>query len=551
MERIKATKGNHLRCKGWRQEALLRLLENVLENAENQDELIVYGSLGKAARDWPSYHAIVHALKNISENETLIIQSGKPIGIVQTHSNAPLVIMANGNIVGQWANSDHFYELEKKGLICWGGLTAGDWQYIGSQGVIQGTYEIFQTIARRYFNSDLKGRFILTAGLGGMGGSQPLAGVMANAAILCVDVNEEHIDKRINSGFLQRKTDSLDEAIRWIDEAIKNKNALSVGLIGNAAEVYPEISKRGIVPDIVTDQTAAHDLVYGYVPTGYSLEDLEHARVHKQKKLENDAGLSIAEEVKAILEFKKKGSIVFDNGNNIRTQAFKYGVKDAFEIDIFTEAFLRPLFARAIGPFRWVALSGEPEDIKIIDNYILNEFDDNEIVVNWIQLAHKYVPFQGLPSRIGWLGHGERTKLARAVNQMVADGKLSGPIAFTRDHLDAGAMTHPNIMTENLKDGSDSITDWPLLNAMLTCSSMADLVAIHSGGGGYTGYMTSAGVTIVADGTDEADARLKCTLDNDTSLGIMRYADAGYEESFYEIEKNKIQRINTLVKIQG
>lgn len=545
MAEIKAQRGPALRCKGWRQEALLRLLENVMENAEDQSKLIVYGALGKSARNWPSYRSIVSALKTIDEDETLIIQSGKPIGIIKTHVNAPLVIMANGNIVGQWANSDHFYQLQQKGLICWGGLTAGDWQYIGSQGVIQGTYEIFQTIARMHFNADLKGRFILTAGLGGMGGSQPLAGVMAGAVILCVDVNEAHIDKRIESGYLQKKTSQLNEALEWISEAVKQKKSLSVGLIGNAAEVYPEILKRGIIPDIVSDQTAAHDLVYGYVPIGYRIAEVERARVEQPKVLEKAAGESIAKEVTAMLAFKEKGSIVFDNGNNIRTQAFKYGVEDAFKIDIFTEAFLRPLFARAIGPFRWIALSGDPQDIKKIDRFILDEFADNQIVTNWIRLANQYVPFQGLPARIGWLGHGERTRLALAVNEMVRTGALAGPVAFTRDHLDAGAMTHPNIMTEKMKDGSDAITDWPLLNAMINCSSMADLVAIHSGGGGYTGYMQSAGVTLVADGTKQADIRLKCTFDNDTTLGVLRYADAGYEESLDEVEKKGIHRIDT------
>ncbi|MCO7124296.1 urocanate hydratase [Sporolactobacillus shoreicorticis] len=545
MVKIAAKRGLELRCKGWRQEGLLRLLENVMENAENQDELIVYGALGKSARNWPSYRSIVAALKTMNEDETLIVQSGKPIGVIRTHVNAPLVLMANGNIVGQWASSDHFYELERKELICWGGLTAGDWQYIGSQGVIQGTYEIFQTIARMHFDSNLKGRFILTAGLGGMGGSQPLAGVMAGAAILCVDVNEAHIDKRIESGYLQKKTNCLDEALEWIRQAVELEKSVSVGLLGNAAEVYPEILDRGLVPDIVSDQTAAHDLVYGYVPIGYSMTGVAEARANNPKQLEKDSGESIAKEVRAMLAFKEKGSIVFDNGNNIRTQASKYGVKDAFQIDIFTEAFLRPLFARAIGPFRWIALSGDPDNIRKIDRFILKEFADNQIVTNWIHLANQYVPFQGLPARIGWLGHGERTRLALAVNQMVRNGELTGPVAFTRDHLDAGAMTHPNIMTEKMKDGSDAITDWPLLNAMMNCSSMADLVAIHSGGGGYTGYMQSAGVTLVADGTEDADARLKCTLDNDTTLGILRYADAGYEESLDEVEKKKIRRIDT------
>ncbi|MEK4181594.1 urocanate hydratase [Aeribacillus sp. FSL K6-1121] len=544
MEAIRAARGPQLRCKGWRQEALLRLLENVLENGENPKELVVYAALGKAARNRGSYQAIVEALKNLEEDETLVIQSGKPIGIFKTHAYAPLVVMANCNLVGKWANSENFYELQEKGLIAWGGLTAGAWQYIGSQGVIQGTYEIFATIARKYFHGSLAGRFILTAGLGGMGGAQPLAGVMANAAILCVEVDEDRIDRRIETGYLQKKTHSLDEALQWIDQAKRDKKSLSVGLVGNAAQVYPEILKRGIIPDIVTDQTSAHDLVYGYIPENYTIEEVHEARKLNPKKLAADARKSIAKEVRAMLEFKRRGAIVFDNGNNIRTQASQEGVHDAFEIDIFTEAFLRPLFSRAIGPFRWIALSGDPEDIYKIDDYILEHFPDNEIATNWIRLAKEYVPFQGLPARIGWFGHGDRTKLATAVNEMVQKGQLSGPIAFTRDHLDAASMTHPNIMTERMKDGSDAIADWPLLNAMLNCSSMADLVAIHSGGGGYTGYMTSAGVTIVADGTEQASMRLNLTLDNDTGLGVLRYADAGYEEALDEVEKKGLRRID-------
>ncbi|MBE1552994.1 urocanate hydratase [Sporosarcina limicola] len=550
MGEIKAARGIELRCKGWRQEALLRMLENVLENGENQDELIVYAALGKAARDWGSYHAIVKTLKELNDDETMVIQSGKPIGVFKTHLFAPLVIMANCNVVGKWATSDNFYEMQEKGLICWGGLTAGAWQYIGSQGVIQGTYEIFSRIAEKHFNSNLSGKFILTAGLGGMGGAQPLAGFMAKAAILCVEVNEERIDKRIEVGYLQKKATDLSEALEWIAQAKENNESVSIGLLGNASEIYPEILSRGIIPDIVTDQTSAHDLVYGYVPGGYTLEDVKVVRVENQKKLEADARASIATEVRAILEFKRQGSIVFDNGNNIRTQAFEGGVTDAFDIDIFTEAYLRPLFSRAIGPFRWVALTGNAEDIKKIDNYILEEFKDNETAVNWINLANKYVPFEGLPARIGWFGHGERTKIALAVNQMVKDGTLSGPIAFSRDHLDAGAMTHPNIMTENMKDGSDAISDWPLINAMLHCSSMADLVVIHSGGGGYMGYMTSSGVTLVADGSEEAAMRLKHTLDNDTGLGVLRYADAGYEDALDEVEKKGIKRIE-VQNVQG
>ncbi|MFC5542157.1 urocanate hydratase [Ureibacillus suwonensis] len=544
MGKIVAKRGSELRCKSWRQEALLRLLENVLENGENQDELIVYASLGKAARNWPSYHAIVDTLQNLEEDETLVIQSGKPIGVFKTHPYAPIVVMANCNIVGKWATSENFYDLQDKGLICWGGLTAGAWQYIGSQGVIQGTYEIFQTIARKHFDGSLKGRFILTAGLGGMGGAQPLAGVMADAAILVVEVDEERINKRIEHGYLQKKTDNLDQALQWIDEAKSSGESISVGLLGNAADIYPEILSRGIVPDIVSDQTAAHDLVYGYIPQGYTVEEVKQLRKTNPEQLAEDSLASIATEVRAMLEFKNRGSIVFDNGNNIRSQAFKAGVEDAFEIDIFTEAFLRPLFAKAIGPFRWIALSGNPEDIRTIDQYILENFADNQIASNWIKLANQYVPFEGLPARIGWFGHGERTELALAVNKMVREGKLSGPIAFSRDHLDAGAMAHPNIMTERMKDGSDAISDWPLINAMLNCSSMADLVVIHSGGGGYAGYMTSAGVTLVADGTEAADMRLKYTLDNDTGLGVLRYADAGYEEALEEVEKKNIRRIN-------
>lgn len=545
MEQIAAARGTELRCKGWRQEALLRMLENVLENGENQKDLIVYAALAKAARDWPSYHAIIRTLKELDEDETLVIQSGKPIGIFKTHRFAPLVVMANCNLVGRWATSENFYKLQEKGLLIWGGLTAAAWQYIGSQGVIQGTYEIFQSIARKYYDGKLQGKFILTAGLGGMGGAQPLAGTLAGAAILCVEVSEERVERRIQSGYLQRRTDNLDEALGWIAEAVSNKEALSVGLIGNAADIYPEIVKRGIVPDIVTDQTSAHDLLYGYVPSEYGVEELQQLRESDPDQLQRAAGFSIAREVRAMLAFKERGSIVFDNGNNIRSQARQFGVEQAFDIDIFTEAFLRPLFARAIGPFRWVALSGESSDIQAIDDYILQAFADNEIIVNWIRLAREHVPIEGLPARIGWFGHGDRTKLALAVNQMVRNGSLCGPVAFSRDHLDAASMTHPNIMTEKMKDGSDAIADWPLLNAMLNCSSMADLVTIHSGGGGYSGYMTSAGVTLVADGTAESDIRLETTLNNDTGLGVLRYADAGYEESIDEAERKGIRRIDT------
>jgi urocanate hydratase len=535
--------GSELRAKGWRQEALLRLLENVLSVGENPDELIVYAALGKAARNWASHKAIVDTMLTMDEDQTLIIQSGKPIGLLKTHAKAPLVIMANCNLVGQWAKAEVFYELEKKGLICWGGLTAGAWQYIGSQGVIQGTYEIFMRIAENRFGGDLAGRFILTAGLGGMGGAQPLAGRMAGAAILCLDIDAERARKRKEIGYLEEIAPDLDTALAMIDKAVAEKRATSIGLVGNAAEIYPEIARRGIVPDIVTDQTSAHDLVYGYVPKGMSLDEVRRLRVEGPGQLMAASRASIVDHVRAMLAFQQAGSEVFDNGNLIRTHAKAGGVENAFDIKIFTEAYLRPLFARAIGPFRWMALSGDPEDIRKIDDKLLEMFPDNKIVTNWIALARKHVPFEGLPARIAWLGHGERTALAREVNRMVGDGTLSGPVAFSRDHLDAGAMAHPNIMTERMKDGSDAIADWPLLDAMLLCSSMADLVVVHSGGGGYAGYMTSAGVTVVADGTTRGDERLEHALTNDTALGVMRYADAGYEESYDEIAAKGIGHI--------
>jgi urocanate hydratase len=534
------TTGPHLRCKGWRQEGLLRLLENVLAVGEDPDNLVVYAALGRAARDWPSHDAMVATLKVMNEGETLIVQSGKPIGVIRTHAKAPLVLMANCNLVGHWAKAETFYELEKKNLICWGGLTAGDWQYIGSQGVIQGTYEIFMRIAERHFGGDLAGAFVLTAGLGGMGGAQPLAGTMANAAILCIEVDPARIAKRIEIGYLDTQAQTLDAALDMIKAARAARRALSVGLCGNAAEIYPEIVARGIVPDIVTDQTSAHDLIYGYVPAGLSLDQVRARRESDPQRLMAESTRSIVKHVGAMLAFQRAGAIVFDNGNLIRTQAKAGGVENAFDIPIFTEAFLRPLFARAIGPFRWIALSGDPDDIRKIDDLLLRRFSANHIVSNWVKLARERIPFQGLPARIAWLGHGERTELGLEVNRMVREEVLSGPVAFTRDHLDAGAMAHPNIMTENMRDGSDAIADWPLLNALVNCASQADLVAIHSGGGGYAGYMTSAGVTLIADGSDGAEERLRLSLTNDTSTGVMRYADAGYAETLDEIARGNI-----------
>jgi urocanate hydratase len=540
-KRFGVTSGSNLRCRGWRQEGLLRLLENVLAVGEDPANLVVYAALGKAARDWPSHDKIVETLRTMTEDETLIVQSGKPIGLIKTHEKAPIVIMANCNMVGQWAKAENFYELQKRNLICWGGLTAGDWQYIGSQGVIQGTYEIFMRIAERHFNNSLKGRFILTAGLGGMGGAQPLAGRLAGAVILCVEIDEQRLAKRLANGYLAQRADSLEAAIAMVEAARREGRATSIGLPGNAADVYEALLARGIIPDVVTDQTSAHDLVYGYVPAGRSLAEVRRMREDDPKTLMAESRATIVRHVRAMLGFKRAGAVVFDNGNLIRTQAREGGVEDAFDIQIFTEAYLRPLFARAIGPFRWISLANDPEDIRKIDDHLLEAFPDNHILANWVALARVHVPFEGLPARIAWLGHGERTSLAVAVNRMVRDGVMSGPIAFTRDHLDAGAMAHPNIMTERMRDGSDAIADWPLLDAMAMCSSQADLVAIHSGGGGYSGYMTSAGVTLIADGSREADERLTLSLTNDTSLGVMRYADAGYEESFDEIRSKGLR----------
>ncbi len=541
---FEVTGGSSLRCKSWRQEGLLRLLENVLAVGENPANLVVYAALGKAARNWAAHDRIVDALKSMDDCDTLVIQSGKPIGLLRTHADAPIVIMANCNMVGQWATAENFYDLERKGLICWGGLTAGDWQYIGSQGVIQGTYEIFARIAERHFGGSLAGRLVLTAGLGGMGGAQPLAARMAGAAILCIEVDEARIRRRLESRYLDVQAPDMDSALRMLGEAQASGRALSVGLCANAADAYPELHARGVVPDVVTDQTSAHDLLYGYIPRGFSVDQARALRTSDPTRLMAASTASIVRHVEAMLAFQKAGAVVFDNGNLIRTQAKNGGVTNAFDIPIFTEAFLRPLFCRAIGPFRWIALSNDPADIARIDDLLLRDFSGNRSIVNWIRLAREHIRFEGLPARIAWMGHGERTALALAVNRMVADGVLAAPVAFTRDHLDAGAMAHPNIMTENMRDGSDAIADWPLLNAMINCSSQADLVAIHSGGGGYSGYMTSAGVTLIADGTAQAERRLKLTLDNDTSLGVMRYADAGYEEAIDEAQSRHLNHFS-------
>jgi urocanate hydratase len=535
------TSGSNLRCRGWRQEGLLRLLENVLAVGEDPAHLVVYAALGKAARNWPSHDKIVETLRTMADDDTLIVQSGKPIGLIKTHEKAPIVIMANCNMVGQWAKAETFYDLQQRNLICWGGLTAGDWQYIGSQGVIQGTYEIFMRIAERHFHNSLRGRFILTAGLGGMGGAQPLAGRMAGAVILCVEIDDERIAKRLANGYLDQRASDLDDALAMVEAARADGRATSIAVLGNAADLYETLLARGIIPDVVTDQTAAHDLIYGYVPSGRTLAEVRSMRRTDPQTLMRESRATVVRHVRAMLVFQRAGAVVFDNGNLIRTQARDGGVTDAFDIQIFTEAYLRPLFARAIGPFRWISLVNDREDIHKIDRHLLEAFPDNRILANWIGLAAANVPFEGLPARIAWLGHGERTALALAVNRMVREGALSGPVAFTRDHLDAGAMAHPNIMTEHMRDGSDAIADWPLLDAMAMCSSQADLVAIHSGGGGYSGYMTSAGVTVIADGSAEADERIALSLTNDTSLGVMRYADAGYPDALDEVQNKGVR----------
>ena len=542
--RTPAAGGKEMRCRGWRQEGLLRLLENVVAVGEDPEHLVVYAALGKAARNRPAYEAIIGALKDLREGETLIVQSGKPIAILATHARAPLVLMANCNIVGRWAREEVFYDLEQRNLICWGGLTAGCWQYIGSQGVLQGTYEILARCAARLGFADLRGRFFLTAGLGGMGSAQPRAAGMLGAASVVVEVDPERAAKRLKAGAVDALTDSVTDALEGVGRAMSERRAWSVALVGNAADVFPAIATGPLCPDVVTDQTAAHDLLYGYVPQGYTPADARRERSEDPARL-TAAGLrSIGLHVEAMLRFKDKGAIVFDNGNLIRSQAARAGVARAFDIPVFTEAFLRPLFCEGIGPFRWIALSGDGADIRAIDEYLLAAFADNAPVANWIRVAREAVPFEGLPARIAWLGHGARTALGLAVNGMVHSGALRGPIAFTRDHLDAGAMTHPRIMTENLLDGSDAVADWPLLNALVNCASQADLVAIHSGGGGYSGYMTSAGVTVIADGTGAAEERLRLALTNDTSLGVLRYADAGYDEAIRTAEKAGLRRLS-------
>ncbi|MDB4876267.1 MAG: hutU [Gemmatimonadetes bacterium] len=530
---IRAPRGSTLSCKGWQQEAALRMLMNNLDPdvAERPQDLVVYGGTGKAARDWEAFDAIVDALQRLENDETLLIQSGKPVGVFRTHAWSPRVLLANSNLVGRWANWEYFRELERAGLIMYGQMTAGSWIYIGSQGILQGTYETFGAVARQHFGGSLAGRFVLTAGLGGMGGAQPLAATMNGAAILGIDVDESRIDKRLETGYCDRKTSSLDEALAWIRDATAAKQGLSVGLVGNAADILPELVKRGVTPDVLTDQTSAHDTLVGYVPTGVSLAEAAALRTSDPHEYVRRANASIVEHVKAMLAMKARGAITFDYGNNIRTVALDNGVANAFDIPGFVPEYVRPLFCEGKGPFRWVALSGDPKDIARTDDLVLELFPHDEHLRRWITMARERIHFQGLPARICWLGQGERAKFGLALNDLVASGELSAPIVIGRDHLDTGSVASPFRETEAMKDGSDAIADWPILNALLNTASGASWVSFHHGGGVGIGNSLHAGQVIVADGTPEMRVRLERVLTNDPGIGVARHADAGYDSA--------------------
>jgi urocanate hydratase len=534
--RVQAARGPELRCRGWRQEAILRLLENVLEVGERPEELVVYAGHAKAARDWESYERIVESLRSLRDGQTLVLQSGKPIGVFPTSPLAPAVVMANGVLVGRWSTPEQFYELEDRGLTIFGGLTAGAWQYIGAQGVIQGTYETFAAVAREHFDGSLAGRLVVSAGMGGMGSAQPLAITVLGGVLLNAEVDAEKLERRRREGYIDRTTADLDEALRWAQEAAADRRPLSVGVPVNAVELLEWLIERSVTPDVVTDLTCAHDLRYGYIPVGTSLAEAAELRRNDPEAMLARGKDAIVRHMRAMLELRRRGAVVFDYGNNIRPHAAEAGLPEALDVDIFTHRYLRPLFCRGIGPFRWICVSGAVEDRDAIDDMCLELFADEPRVTTWIELARKHVPLQGLPARIGWLGHGERSKLAVAVNEAVADGRLSGPVAFSRDHMDSGAMTHPYIISERMKDGSDAIADWPVLDALLLTASGADLVAFHAGGGGYAGYSMSAGVTVVADGSRSAAARLSRSLDADSGLGVLRHAEAGYEIAQEEAE---------------
>ena len=540
---VRSPRGNELSCKGWQQEAALRMLMNNLdpEVAERPEDLVVYGGIGKAARNWECFDAIVASLRSLENDETLLVQSGKPVGIFRTHASAPRVLIANSNLVGRWATWDHFRELERAGLMMYGQMTAGSWIYIGTQGILQGTYETFGAIARRHFGGSLAGRFVLTAGLGGMGGAQPLAATMQGAAILCVEVDESRIDKRIESGYCDVKAATLDEALQVIDRARRAGTAVSVGLIGNAAEVLPEMVRRDVIPDVLTDQTSAHDTLNGYVPAGVSLAEALRLRAHSPDAYMAKATSSIVGHVRAMLEMQKRGAVTFDYGNNIRTVAFDAGEKDAFAFPGFVPEYVRPLFCEGKGPFRWVALSGDPRDIERTDDLVLELFPDDDHLRRWITIAREKVHFQGLPARICWLGQGERARFGVALNDLVASGELSAPIVIGRDHLDTGSVASPFRETEAMKDGSDAVADWPILNALLNVAGGASWVSFHHGGGVGIGNSLHAGQVIVADGTPEMRVRLERVLTNDPGIGVARHADAGYEAALLTANEHGVR----------
>ena len=530
---IKANRGSELTCKGWTQEAAMRMLMNNLdpEVAEDPANLIIYGGNGKAARNWESYEKIIQTLKTLENNETLLIQSGKPVAVFKTYSDAPRVLISNSMIVPKWATWDEFRRLEALGLTMYGQMTAGSWIYIGTQGILQGTYETFSECARKYFNGSLKGKFMLTAGLGGMSGAQPLAATMNGAAFLGIEVNRERAQKRIETGYLDIITDELDEALDRVLNAKEKGEPLSVGLIGNAGEILPEIIKKDIIPDVLTDQTSAHDTLNGYIPMGMSYAEALNLRQDNPDKYIKLAKDTIVAHVNAMLEFRRRGAVTFDYGNNIRGEAFDNGVSNAFDIPGFVPEFIRPMFCEGKGPFRWVALSGEPEDIYVTDIAVKEAFPNNRALCNWIDLAQKKVRFQGLPARICWLGYGDRAKLGKIFNDLVASGKIKAPIVIGRDHLDCGSVASPNRETEGMKDGSDAIADWPILNALLNTIGGAGWVSVHHGGGVGIGNSIHAGMVIVADGTKDAEKRLERVLSFDPGIGIVRHADAEYEEA--------------------
>jgi len=530
---IHAPRGPQLSCKGWHQEAALRCLMNNLDPdvAERPDELIVYGGAGKAARSWKAFDAIVRELRALENDETLLVQSGKPVAVFKTHEHAPRVLIANSNLVGAWANWEHFHELERRGLMMYGQMTAGSWIYIGTQGIVQGTFETFAAMADRQFGGDLSGKLVVSGGMGGMGGAQPLAATLNGAVFLGVDVDPVRIERRVRTGYCDRIAMTLDEALNIVEDACDQKRAVSVGLVGNCAEILPELVRRGVHVDAVTDQTSAHDPLNGYVPAGMSLDDAAELRANDPAAYVEKSTASMARHVEAMLALKRAGAVAFDYGNNIRKQALDAGCKDAFEIPGFVPEYIRPLFCEGKGPFRWVALSGDPEDIRKTDDLALEMFPDDRTLNRWLRLARDRVHFQGLPARICWLGYGERAEMGEAINDLVKRGDLKAPIAIGRDHLDTGSVASPFRETEAMKDGSDAVADWPILNALLNTASGASWVSFHHGGGVGIGYSLHAGQVSVADGTDEAAKRLNRVLTNDPGLGVARHVDAGYDEA--------------------